>query len=65
MRKLVLSVVIASGLSMIGAAPAGAAGPRVKELPPAACNQGTENAHHSVPAGRPGHPHIPHFMGFA
>ena len=64
MRKLVLSIAVAAAAMGAGALPAAAEAPFVKELPDAACNQGTMNAHQSVPRGVPGHPHIPHMMGF-
>ncbi len=65
MRRLISSFVVIGALTAVGAPPAAADAPFVKELPAAACNQGTMNAHASVPRGTPGHPHIPHaMMGF-
>lgn len=64
MRRFILSLVVAGALGTIGAAPAAAEAPFVQELPDAACNQGTMNAHQSIPRGTPGHPHVPHHMGF-
>ena len=60
MRKLFVSFVAAGVLLVIGAAPAAAEGPFIQSVNPAACNQGTQNAHGNV-AG-PAHPHVPHMM---
>ncbi|MDP8942601.1 MAG: hypothetical protein M3N16_00525 [Actinomycetota bacterium] len=64
MRRLILSLVVAGGVAVTGAAPAAAQGPPMfVELPEQACeNRGTHNAHGRVPAGNPAHPHIPHSM---
>ncbi len=62
MRKLFVSFVAAGALMAIGAAPAAADPPFIQEVNPAACNQGTHNAHQSIPPGTPGHPHVPHMM---
>lgn len=59
-RRLILSFVVASLLAAIGAAPAAAEQPFTQTVSPAACNQGTQNAHGNV-AG-PAHPHVPHPM---
>ena len=56
MRRLIPSLIVAGSLAAIGPAPAAA---EVQTLPAAACNQGTMNAHHRVPHGRPAHGHIP------
>ncbi len=59
MRKL-SSLAVVGALMMIAAAPAAADGPFTQSVNPAACNQGTQNAHGNV-AG-PAHPHVPHMM---
>lgn len=64
MRKLLASMAVASGLAISFAVPAFAA-PPAQLLPPVSCNQGTMNAHESVPettgtgATTPGHMAIP------
>ena len=63
MRRLVVSLVVAGGLTVAAAAPAGAQPPTVVFLPEQACNQGTARAHQAAPAHSRGHPHIPHRMG--
>ena len=60
MRKVLASFAIVGGLIGAGAAPVAATQPAMIELPGAACNQGTRNAHGHV-AG-PAHPHVPHSM---
>ena len=63
MRRLIASLVVAAGLTVVGAAPAAAEPPLIKPLPSAACNQGTERAHEAqMEAGRPFNPHVPHSM---
>ncbi len=64
MRKVAVSLVVLGGSVGIAALPAAAEAPAVRSLPTAACNQGTHNAHMSIPLGTPGHPHVPHNMGF-
>ncbi len=64
MRKVAVSLVVLGGSLAIATLPAAAEAPFVQELPEAACNQGTQNAHMNIPRGTPGHPHVPHFMGF-
>lgn len=64
MREVAVSFALVGASLGIGALPAAAEGPFVRELPAAACNQGTSNAHAHIPLGTPGHPHVPHFMGF-
>lgn len=65
MRRLFLSLALASGLAVAGAGvmPATAEAPPVVELPDAACNEGTMTAHGAIPDGVAGHPHVPHSMG--
>jgi len=46
---LVLATAVAALPAVAGAAPS-----------PNACNQGTMNAHMKMPAGVPGHHHVPH-----
>ena len=60
MRKVLSSLVVAGVLMVTGAAPAAADGPFIQSVDPAACNEGTQNAHGNV-AG-PAHPHVPHMM---
>lgn len=60
MRRLIPSLVVAGALASVGATPAAAEGPFTQSVNPAACNQGTQNAHGNV-AG-PAHPHVPHMM---
>ena len=62
MRRVAVSFAVFAGSFALAASPAAAKAPLVKELPPAACNQGTQNAHRHIPRGVPGHPHVPHFM---
>ena len=62
---MLLALVIAA-VSAVGAAPAAA---DIGPLPNAACNDGTRNAHQSVPhttpgqATNPGHKHLPRAPG--
>lgn len=64
MRKLLTSLAVSSALAIPLAVPAMAA-PPFKLLPAASCNQGTMNAHESVPettgtgTTTPGHMAIP------
>lgn len=66
MRKTVPMLIIAGALAFAGAAPAVA---DVEPLPSAACNDGTRNAHQSVPhdnpaqGSNPGHKHLPRAPG--
>jgi hypothetical protein len=64
MRKVAVSLVVLGGSVGIAALPAAAEPPAVRALPAAACNQGTHNAHARIPLNAPGHPHVPHEMGF-
>jgi hypothetical protein len=64
MRRLAFSLLVFAGGMAFATLPAAADGPFVRELPVAACNEGTHNAHMNIPAGTPGHPHVPHLMGF-
>ena len=69
--RLIVSLATAGLLATVGGAPAAAHPPLAEShfLPPAACNQGTENAHATVPPSAPAHPRIPHrapvFLGGA
>jgi hypothetical protein len=68
MRKLVLSMAGSAALVFVMVVPVLAAPPAM-ELPTAACNQGTRNAHESVPettgtgVTTPGHIAIPEAEG--
>jgi hypothetical protein len=63
-KKVVLAFLMAGGSLSMAVWPAAADGPFVQDIPAAACdNAGTHNAHDSIPAGAPGHPHVPHRMG--
>ena len=64
MRRVAVSFSVFVGSLALAASPSAADAPLVQELPPAACNQGTHNAHGNIPRGVPGHPHVPHSMGF-
>ena len=64
MRRMILPVIVAALFGLTAAVPAAADGPFVQPIPDAACdNAGTHQAHQSIPAGTPGHPHVPHRMG--
>jgi hypothetical protein len=59
MRRVFAAALCAAALSIPLAAPAGA-----HPLPEAACNEGTETAHGSIPTGdNPAHERIPHDDG--
>jgi hypothetical protein len=49
MRRVVLSLVLAAGLAAAPAVPALADVSTTQQLPVAACNQGTMNAHERIP----------------
>ena len=61
-NRLVVSLATAGLLATVGGTPAAAHHPLAEShfLPDAACNQGTENAHSTVPHSAPAHPRIPH-----
>jgi hypothetical protein len=49
MRRVVLSLLLAAGMSVAPAVPALADVSTTQQLPAAACNQGTMNAHEHIP----------------
>lgn len=49
MRRVVLSLLLAAGMSVAPAVPALADVSTTQQLPAAACNQGTMNAHERIP----------------
>jgi len=65
MRKTLTTITLALSLGALGAPPALADVSTTQQLPTAACNQGTMNAHESIPettgtgAPTPGHGAVP------
>ena len=65
MRKILASITLALSLGALAAAPALADVSTTQNLPAAACNQGTMNAHNNIPettgsgATTPGHMAVP------
>jgi hypothetical protein len=65
MRRVVLSLLLAAGMSVAPAVPALADVSATQQLPAAACNQGTMNAHERIPettgtgVTTPGHGAVP------
>jgi hypothetical protein len=61
MRRVFLVVLVTLSLAAFAAPPALADHTaRRGDVPEAACNQGTQNAHGRIPAGSPAHERVPH-----
>jgi len=65
MRKLMLGILTSGALLMAATGPTWADVSHTQQLPPAACNQGTMNAHNNIPpttgtgTTTPGHDAVP------